>query len=61
MPGETGTENAEENEKKVPTDLSNAVDLAKTPQKKFEVLKSLIKAVEIPSRDVLDTVFNLVG
>ena len=61
MAGDTGADNAEENEKSVPTDLSNAVALAKTAQKKFEVLKSLIQAVEIPDRDVLDTIFNLVS
>ena len=61
MAGDAGTESTEDTERAVPKDLSNAVAQAKTPKTKFAVLKTLIEAVEISDRDILDTVFNLVS
>ena len=54
---------AESTDKKevIPNDITNVVANAKTPKTKFAVLKTLIEAVEISDRDILDTVFNLVS
>jgi len=61
MLNETNPENSEERVKSVPTDITTAVANAKTPKTKFAVLKTLIEAVEVSDRDILDTVFNLVS
>ncbi|XP_078481604.1 neurobeachin isoform X1 [Ciona intestinalis] len=44
---------------KVPAHLSDVGALAKTSKMKFDVLKTLIKAVEVSDRDIVDTIFNL--
>uniref|UniRef100_H2YT35 BEACH-type PH domain-containing protein n=1 Tax=Ciona savignyi TaxID=51511 RepID=H2YT35_CIOSA len=46
-------------EVKVPAHFTDVGALAKTSKSKFEVLKSLIKAVEVSDKDTVDTVFNL--
>ena len=62
MASQTNTENTkEETGKSVPIDITTAVANAKTAKTKFAVLKTLIEAVEISDRDILDTVFNLVS
>ena len=47
--------------KSLPQDLTNVGAQAKTAKTKFAVLKTLIDAVEVSDRDILDTVFNLVS
>ena len=61
MASEAASEVAEESAKSVPTDITAAVANAKTPKTKFAVLKTLIEAVEVSDRDILDAVFNLVN